>query len=121
MSRIIATSSADNPLVIMSAEMIGAASSYTVPDMMIVAEHLDALHQVGQNLTLAYQRFGARLQAAYPIHPAVVEHFGHLIKGSAALIDPAQQLAATFRQAHADDIARREKPRINEHLWNMPA
>ncbi|MFC4014597.1 hypothetical protein ACFOY2_45755 [Nonomuraea purpurea] len=120
-SRIIATSTADNPLVIMSAEMIGAASSYAVPDMMIVAEHLDALHQVGQNLTLAYQRFGARLQAAYPIHAAVVEHFQHLVKGSAALIPPAQQLATTFRLAHADDIARREKPRTNEHLWNMPA
>ncbi|MGV9383528.1 hypothetical protein ACWDRB_47480 [Nonomuraea sp. NPDC003707] len=121
MTHVTYAATGENPLVLMSVEMLNAASLYDVPKMMTVAEHLDAMYQVPENIALAFTRIGQRLQAAHPIHQVVVQDFAEVVKGMAAVIPAARQLAVTFRGAHADDIARHDAPRVNEHKWDINA
>ncbi|MEU4331384.1 hypothetical protein [Nonomuraea dietziae] len=121
MSSITYSAIGENPLVLMSVEMITAGTQYDVPRMMDLAAHMDAMYQVPENLAVAVTRFGQRLQATHPIHAAVIEEFAHVVKGFSAVIAPARQLAVTFRSAHAEDIARHDAPRVNEHKWDINA
>ncbi|MFG6197749.1 hypothetical protein [Nonomuraea sp. JJY05] len=121
MDHVTYAATGENPLVLMSVEILNAASLYDVPRMMTVSEHLDSMFQVPENLALAFTRFGQRLQAAHPIHAVVVQEFAEVVKGFAAVIPATRQLAVTFKGVHADDIAKHDAPRVNEHKWDINA
>jgi len=108
-----------NPIAAAAAELHSAAAAYAPADMWQVARDLDLLHEVPANVAMALRTYTTRLQGEYPIDPRVVEALGELYMAHAALVERAQQIAALFRQVHADDLRREEAPRPGEPLWNV--
>ncbi|MGC5013146.1 hypothetical protein ACLQ2R_20505 [Streptosporangium sp. DT93] len=107
------------PLAATAAEMNAAAASHAPADMWVVSRELDQLTEVPAYVALAIRTYTQRLQAEYPIHPAVIEAIHLLYQGQAQLVSLAEEIGPLFRQAHADDLKREEAPRINEPLWNV--
>ncbi|GHH63705.1 hypothetical protein GCM10017673_05090 [Streptosporangium violaceochromogenes] len=107
------------PLVVTAAEMNAAAASHTPADMWVVARELDQLAEVPANVALALRTYTTRLQADYPINPAVVEAIHHLYQAQALLVTLAEEIGPLFRRVHAEDLKREEAPRTNEPLWNV--
>ncbi|WP_371781720.1 hypothetical protein [Streptosporangium subroseum] len=107
------------PLAATAAEMNAAAASHAPADMWVVSRELDQLTEVPAYVALAIRTYTQRLQAEYPIDPAVVEAIHRLYQGQAQLVSLAEEIGPLFRRAHADDLKREEAPRTNEPLWNV--
>ncbi|GAA2735978.1 hypothetical protein [Actinocorallia aurantiaca] len=108
-----------SPLVIASAEMAAAASSYAPEDMWVVARDLDTLGEMPVNVATAVRVYTTRMEGEYPLHESVTEMLRQLHDGLAILGALADEIAVQFRAVHADDIKRDEAPRTNENLWNV--
>jgi hypothetical protein len=109
------------PLATVAAEMNVVAARHTPADMWQVARELDQLREVPINVALAIRTYTTRLQGGeYPIHPVVVEQIYQLYKGLAQLTQMSEEIAATFRKVHANDLVRDEAPRPGERKWNVP-
>lgn len=107
------------PLTVAAAEMSATAAAYAPQDMWAVDKELEQLPELPGYVALALRTYVQRLNAEYPIHPAVLEKFYELCQGQAALVQAAQEITGLFKQAHEHDIARDEARRTNEHLWNV--
>ncbi|MFB9717758.1 hypothetical protein [Planobispora longispora] len=107
------------PLAATAAEMNAAAASYAPTDMWVVARELDQLTEVPAYVALAIRTYTTRLQAEYPIDPAVVEAIHRLYQAQAQLVSLAEEVGPLFRRVHAEDLRREEAPRTNEPLWNV--
>ncbi|MDP9864028.1 MULTISPECIES: hypothetical protein [Streptosporangium] len=107
------------PLAATAAEMNAAAASHAPADMWVVSRELDQLTEVPAYVALAIRTYTTRLQAEYPIDPAVVEAIHRLYQAQAELVGLAEEIGPLFRRAHADDLKREEAPRTNEPLWNV--
>ncbi|WP_343951233.1 hypothetical protein, partial [Nonomuraea longicatena] len=107
------------PLAAVAAEMNAAAAAYAPTDMWVVARELDQMPEVAAYVALAIRTYTTRLQAEYPIDPAVVEAIHRMYQGQALLVSAAEEIGPLFRQVHAEDLRREEAPRTNEPLWNV--
>lgn len=107
------------PLAAVAAEMNAAAAAHAPVDMFQVARELDQLREVPVGVGMAVRTYTQRLQAEYPIHPAVVDRIFQLYKQVADLVPIAEEISVLFRQVHAKDLQREQAPRTNEHAWNV--
>ena len=85
------------PLAATAAEMNAAAASHAPADMWVVSRELDQLTEVPAYVALAIRTYTQRLQAEYPIHPAVVEAIHLLYQGQAQLVSLAEEIGPLFR------------------------
>lgn len=112
-------SSSAFPLAAVAAEMHAVAARHAPMDMWQVARELDQLKDVPTGVALAVKTYTERLQGDYPINPAVSDQIFELYKGIALLVPLAEEIAASFRRVHAEDLKRDEAPRTGEPLWNV--
>jgi hypothetical protein len=107
------------PLAVAASEIQTAAARYLPETMWIVDQDMQELYNLPLHLAQAIQIYTQNLQAAYPIHPAVVEALGRAYITLGELSTGMQAIPALFKNAHADDIKRRTAPRVGEDKWNV--
>ncbi len=108
-----------NPLVVVSAEMIGAAAAYATEDMVVVASHMDQVGTLPTNIAMAIRAWTDKFGSEYPIHPAFIEALRQWHDAFNQLVTMGESLGPMFRQLHRDDLARHDAPRPGEEKWNV--
>lgn len=107
---------AQQALVEASDQFVRGFEPRSIPDLnRYLGSQPDAMVQTGHQ----YRALVSRLVAEFPGAMAVHGFFGDVCDVYPTLAERARTLHDAYRQIHADDLARHETPRVNEHLADV--
>jgi hypothetical protein len=106
------------PIVVASTEMPSAAARYAPQDMWAVVQDARQLGDIARNAALAIRTYTERLEAEYPVHPAVLDELYRYYQALAAAAPAGDDVHAAMQEVHKFDIERAQARR-NERLWNV--
>lgn len=86
-----------------------------------VEQVLTRQQEMFAQIAAAYHNWADQLSSGMPFEQAVADSVREIGSGTGALASLATNAHATFRAAHAADIARIEQPRPDEGMWDPGA
>ncbi|MGI5341894.1 hypothetical protein ACQEVS_33060 [Streptomyces sp. CA-181903] len=106
-----------------AAEQVATAyASYSPPAMMAVAAEYQGLPEGLRSAASAIRHLALNTAEVYPAHRVVAEAVSAVYMRLLDAATRADEIHTTFRQVHADDLARHEAPRngfSGEVMWNI--
>lgn len=101
----------------LSGQMAAAAAVYEPEGMLEWGQDMAMLEDVLANVAGVLEAL-ERGTDGLPIEPAVKSTIGTVAALQHSCAEAAGEIHTTFRAVHADELARLENPRANEHKWD---
>jgi hypothetical protein len=101
-------------------ESIGSALGNFTPESVVpdVEALLENQHKIYEALQENLKKLAARLDDELPVHADVSEGLREMIPSLSSLIDQANEVYATFKSRHAQELDQHYNARPNEKAWN---
>lgn len=86
-----------------------------VPDVEALLENQ---HKIYEALQESIKKIAARIDDELPVHPDVAEGLREMIPALSSLGDQANEVYATFKTRHEQELDQHYNPRPQEKAWN---